>query len=495
MDGTSPQMRESPRVGRNGEVLITVDRLVHDCEIEMAFLAGEEGRVRPLLWAHVIDVSDPWNWIGRGELILTTGAGIPHEASQSEWMRNVIDSGANGLVLASGPGTVGLSPAALACADDARFPVLSASFTAKFTELAKEVINVALQQDAQRLAAAQRVFSVYSTALTREESLERRLTGVARRVGLRFVIKDSSEVTMFTNAGSEDSDAETVALDSWIEPLRLTLGLWGGDSKLLGPSLRYSFALITGIELHRQINREMERSVLAESQLQTLTRSGIDEDVAMNALVRSTLDGAGEIVVIAVDQAAQSSFELIRLSPHLWNAPALAMIHRGMPLIVCEDSAETLSEVERALGEHSAGVSNPWHADLKFGEALMQARTAGRQVKLGLTRFRDLGPDSSLLPVGTDQQRQLAGQALGPISTYDSAHGTELLETLNAYYSHDRSPGRAADTLFIHRHTLTYRLKTIEKITGMNPNSTNSIVHLGAALEAARNTGWLGLKA
>lgn len=345
-------------------VVITVDRLVHGCGIEMTFLAGEGGRSRPLTWAHVIDTADTWNWIDAGELILTTGVGIPHEESQVEWMEKVTGSGANGLVLASGPGTVGLGRAALDCADAASFPVLSASFTAKFTELAKEVINVSLQQDTQRLAAAQRVFSVYSTALTGAESLERRLTGVARRVGLSFVICDPAGQVVFTNdpkglTRSVQGGEETVALDSWVEPLRLTLRVRGSNGELIGPSLRHSFALVTGIELHRRITRESEHSALVEAQLETLIRHGIDEDLAMDAVVRSTLAPDGKAVIVAVDEAAAGSFDRIRLDPHLWNTSTLTLVHRGTPLLVVDGSAESLGEVEKALGEHGGGRERP----------------------------------------------------------------------------------------------------------------------------------------
>ena len=51
---------------------------------------------------------------------------------------------------------------------------------------------------------------------------------------------------------------------------------------------------------------------------------------------------------------------------------------------------------------------------------------------------------------------------------YDLANGTSYLLTLETYLAHNRSLATAANKLFIHRSTMTYRLKCIEKIAPMS---------------------------
>lgn len=97
--------------------MITVDSVIQDYGFETSIFAGRAGGNRPLSRAHLVDLGDPWNWIGPGELILTTGGGIPAPGRQEQWMRQVIVSGANGLLVAPRPGTRDLTEAALSVAD------------------------------------------------------------------------------------------------------------------------------------------------------------------------------------------------------------------------------------------------------------------------------------------------------------------------------------------------------------------------------------------
>ncbi len=52
------------------------------------------------------------------------------------------------------------------------------------------------------------------------------------------------------------------------------------------------------------------------------------------------------------------------------------------------------------------------------------------------------------------------------------------LETLDTFFRLDRSTINTADQLYIHRNTLLFRLRKIEKITGFNPQSFNDSVIL-----------------
>ena len=259
--------------------MITVDTLVLGLGLELAYAAGEAGGGRPLTWAHVVDIPDPWNWIGRGELILTTGGGIPAPADQSAWIDAVIGSGAGGLLVAPRPGAEPLGAAALARADAAGFPILTASFDAKFTAIAREVINASLERESRRLASAQRAFTLYAASLARDESPGERLAGLARALGLEFAVLDGASGARILGTGSvgagggagsgAGSDGESVTgtgsgIDGAGDPAEAAaLGPWPGSAPAprlavaaangepIEPSLRQGFATIATIELTR----------------------------------------------------------------------------------------------------------------------------------------------------------------------------------------------------------------------------------------------------
>lgn len=59
---------------------------------------------------------------------------------------------------------------------------------------------------------------------------------------------------------------------------------------------------------------------------------------------------------------------------------------------------------------------------------------------------------------------------------------TPLCETLTAYFACNRNNAEAADALAIHRHTLSYRLKKIKEVTGLDPADFQDAVSLYLAL-------------
>jgi DNA-binding PucR family transcriptional regulator len=71
----------------------------------------------------------------------------------------------------------------------------------------------------------------------------------------------------------------------------------------------------------------------------------------------------------------------------------------------------------------------------------------------------------------------LAQRLIGPISAEP-----DLLETLDAFLQAHLSPSLAAQTLHIHRHTLTYRLVKIAQVSGRDPRQFADAAELYAAL-------------
>lgn len=67
---------------------------------------------------------------------------------------------------------------------------------------------------------------------------------------------------------------------------------------------------------------------------------------------------------------------------------------------------------------------------------------------------------------------------LEKLQKYDQEHKTMLLQTLESYINHDSNINEAAKKLHIHINTLTYRLKRITEISGIDLKNTNQKVSL-----------------
>ncbi len=69
---------------------------------------------------------------------------------------------------------------------------------------------------------------------------------------------------------------------------------------------------------------------------------------------------------------------------------------------------------------------------------------------------------------GVERLRAFAQRTLAPLRAYDEKHQTELLRTLRLYFEVGQNVKTAAATLYVHRHTVFYRLRQIAEICNIS---------------------------
>jgi purine catabolism regulator len=69
------------------------------------------------------------------------------------------------------------------------------------------------------------------------------------------------------------------------------------------------------------------------------------------------------------------------------------------------------------------------------------------------------------LPRTLAEGEAVVAAILGPVIAYDEANGTDLLASLEAYFSAGRSWQQGATELGVHKQTLVYRMRRVEKLT------------------------------
>lgn len=80
--------------------------------------------------------------------------------------------------------------------------------------------------------------------------------------------------------------------------------------------------------------------------------------------------------------------------------------------------------------------------------------------------------------------RQLTVRTLQPLLDREGEDQADLLNTLEVYFRHQGRVRPAAVELFVHEHTLSYRLKRIEKLTGRDLRSYRDAFELWLAVAA-----------
>lgn len=113
--------------------------------------------------------------------------------------------------------------------------------------------------------------------------------------------------------------------------------------------------------------------------------------------------------------------------------------------------------------------------------ALTIARRIYGEGRIGV--YEDLGVYPLLFSGGeTRALRAFAARTLAPLRAYDEKHQTELERTLRVYFECGENVKTAASRLFVHRHTVFYRLRQIGEICACKLNDPHDQLTLRMAM-------------
>lgn len=154
------------------------------------------------------------------------------------------------------------------------------------------------------------------------------------------------------------------------------------------------------------------------------------------------------------------------------------------PLPVPEKLAAELGDGWRfGMGGPELGLEGIRRAYLEAREALEIGNALG--VDGSIYRFDDL-----LLYHFLRAERGLidrfVDQMLQPLIEYDEQRNGELIGTLEAFFTTNGSVKAAGELLFAHPHTISYRIKQVEKLTGWSLRNPEDKLRLQLALRAYR---------
>ena len=73
---------------------------------------------------------------------------------------------------------------------------------------------------------------------------------------------------------------------------------------------------------------------------------------------------------------------------------------------------------------------------------------------------------------------------LGKLQDYDEQNSSDLVKSLSCFLEANGHWGDAAEKLYVHRHTLRYRMKRVEEITGRDLDQSQDRMEFWLALKA-----------
>lgn len=477
--------------------MISVDQLVALPSLGLRYLAGERGGSRLVTWAHACDLEDPWKWFDTGDLVMTTGAGMPTvEKAQRQWMSQLIDSRVSALVVAPSPSAPAVTDGMLQVAAAQGFPVLSADFELHFVSLARTVIESAIESERQRVASIKRLYDVYWQSLHARGTFGERLSALELATGWALEVRDELAGELIATGrrayamqhiAATDADPVSIAIPGAGEVvLVVTVDLASINDR---PLLQHIGGLIA-LELEHTAAQQDRLRASGEDLLIGL----LDESITMSA-VWPELRHRGMIDRVALacwstPNGSLLSHQTIHRQVCLQNYSPL-MTARGATLVgLVPLDLEMLQRVAVKLAPDCAvGISTALSINSRPAEAIRQAQLAVARAQERGTSAACYGDDDDrggdFLPQNVEDIRRMVRTALGPLIDYDRANRSHLVESVRVFLRNDGVWQSSADELNIHRQTLVYRLKKVEQLTGLRPTTTEGSARLWLAVAAA----------
>jgi purine catabolism regulator len=176
--------------------------------------------------------------------------------------------------------------------------------------------------------------------------------------------------------------------------------------------------------------------------------------------------------------------------------PGLVAVRAGLVCAVVDSSkiqpvelaGRIRAELAARFGDVRAAASRP-AATHSLRMSFHEARCALEAVRLRngdapeVASHEDLGAFQLLLSLQDDDAlSSYCRTVLGPIENGEGDYGDELVRSLDVFIEHNGHWEKAASALYCHRHTLRYRIRRIEQLTGRDFSNARDRIEFWLAL-------------
>lgn len=484
--------------------MIRVSDLVAHPSLELEVLSGAAGLGRPVTWTHVSEILDVASFLEGGELLLTTGLGIPvEEAAQVEYLETLADARAAGLGI--GHRAPPLSAAMLAASDLFEIPLMRVGVQVPFSLIGRTVAAANHELSQSRLTLQVRILESLRLWADGQIDSPSSFQGLESITGFDIYLVSESGSALIPGMKAAPA-AVRREIAGLRESPRITNG-YGAPVPIQSPDTAYvvlqhrsddgatgvivarQVATVAAVHLSDHYRRRAEEFRQGSEVLGRLLR-GEAADANTQAFLttrRFDVDGAYRLMAIRPSDGSRP-VEAQRLQADLiqMGTPALIIANPNHIILLVNSDLSRLGPALTARG-WNGGVSEPAALSADLARCHRQALWALENSELLGDELVEYGSARELTPwlsMSPEAISAVLDRVLGPILQHDRARGSELMHTLERYLQLDRSPSRAARDLDIHPHTLRYRLDKIEELTAKSMSRTQDVAEFWWAVQA-----------
>lgn len=507
--------------------MLTVQQLTEFAELQCSVIAGQAGATRPIAWAHQNELEDPTPWLNGGELLMTTGLGIPRSAKrQVKYLERLARENIAGLAVGDPTHLSGVDPSPLTqaffdAADELQLPVVMVTGGTPFIAIAQRVAAANRDTLHQRLATHLRVYETLDAVARSDSDLRKLITRLSRVSGYQLSVLTPSGKPLFEELPPSSELISPAQIEHALghenATLRAPRPLPGtgedGPRVFLVPVL----ARLQPIGVLVAIAREADEgdplilhhiatiiSLMAAELVQAREQQRREGSELFGRLLHEAEgDRPHELGdVFGSASPDRLAFAVIALADHEthWNEIHQRLHEHGLPHVVTRraDRGALVVSIEKAeledvgtvlttnLPGSTIGLSSALAPSADLLAARREARWALRSALAQRQRiaYRDDGGDPQWLTLETSGLELMVGNIFGRLIEHDERMNGELLHTLIVFLEENRSWKAASERLFIHRQTLIHRVKRIEELTDRRLDSTEGVCDLWLAIKA-----------
>ena len=514
--------------------MLTVESLLGELDLKLA--AGKSARGNAIRWVHISEIEDPTPWLAGGELLLTTGIQLSSAASQREFVGLLAGHGLAGMGLGTGFDHKRMPKALVAEAKRLDFPLFEVPYEMPFIALTEKAFTRLVNEQYDVLERGTALHERLERLVLEGRGLADVLGSVGAAIGGSAIVLDGGgrviarsregaeigrgaltklgkEVAGRTSERSaapfipeqEELAERALALPvpargeglprAWLVVVRAS-GRLGDFERLCARQA----AVVVALELMRERTvRETERRLAGDVLAEVLT-GRLEPDEIRGRLRPFGIGDRAAVLVFALDDpaAAEGTLEAALADAGCTGLVAAARTARH-PLLcaVIDDGAGDQIELARRARRTLAAEHGPVRAAASRGAAVESMRRGFHEARCALeatsladgdapevASHRDLGAFTLLLALQDEEAlRSYSESLLAPIEA-DGRYGSELLRSLEAYIEQNGQWERAARELYCHRHTLRYRIRRVEELTGRDLSTAHDRIELWLALRA-----------
>jgi purine catabolism regulator len=513
--------------------VLTVQSLLD--ELDLKLVAGADAAAAPVRWVHISELQDPTPWLAGGELMLTTGIPLDSAAKQRAFVRILADRNLAGLGFGTGF-THSSLPKALV--DEARkrdFPLFEVPYSTPFIAITEKAFTRLVNEQYEVLQRGLAVQRRLERLVLEERGLEEIAATIATAVGGTVAILDGRGERLAGRNFRRQLSAEAIAgirrealghsgdghpfvpshssvagralahpvvspgggpPQAWVVIVRDSGGL--GDFERL--ILQQAVAVVALELMRRRVAQETERR-LAGDVVAAALGGRMDASELRRRLEPFGIREEAAVLVFGADRPAET-VGLLEAALGAEGCSAVVAPHAvGGRELLCavvdaadRDPVEVAAAARRALlGDHPgmrAAASRPASPE-RLRHSFHEARCALEATAFEngsapeVASWRDLGAFTLLLSIQDDDALGLyCDSVLGPVEAGDEDYGGELLRSLEAFIEQNGQWERAARQVYCHRHTLRYRMRKVEELTGRDLSRAHDRIEFWLALRA-----------